>query len=80
MRNQMPDTQLTEESYSAGQTVPAGVYENVETHRIIQLTEQDALPASCDGRTAAYVRRLLTWAEIQTASRAGGNDAGSASL
>lgn len=73
MRKKMPDTQLTEEAYSAGQTVPAGIYQEVETHREIWLMESAELPASCDGRASAYVRRLLTWAEMQAASSAGGD-------
>jgi hypothetical protein len=42
--------------YHAGEWVPAGVYEDVETHRIVRLDEKDMLPPSFDGRVACYIR------------------------
>ena len=50
--------------YVAGNRVPAGSYLNIETGRVIEVTQEDTLPASLDGHVAAYVQRPQTWAEI----------------
>jgi hypothetical protein len=52
--------------FVAGSRVPAGRYVNVETGRVIEVGPEDILPASLDGRVAAYVKRLPTWADIVT--------------
>jgi hypothetical protein len=52
--------------YVAGSKVPAGRYINVETGRVIDVGQEDILPASLDGRVAAYVQRPQTWADIVT--------------
>lgn len=42
--------------YQAGEWVSAGIYEDVETHRVVRLDEKDMLPPSFDGRVACYIR------------------------
>ncbi len=42
------------ELYLAGQRVPAGVYKQIESNRIVILDMEDFLPASLDGRVACY--------------------------
>jgi hypothetical protein len=51
--------------YIAGQRVPAGTYREVGSPRSITLEKEDVLPASLNGRVAEYVRKPLTFAEIQ---------------
>ncbi len=53
------------EVYIAGQRVPAGTYRQLGTVRAVVLDKEDILPASLNGRVAAYVRRPMTFAEIQ---------------
>jgi hypothetical protein len=43
-----------EEFYLAGQCVPAGKYQEIESLRIVELHGEDVLPASLDGRVAYY--------------------------
>jgi hypothetical protein len=47
--------QFVEELLLAGQCVPAGVYRQVGSGRIIRLEREDCLPASLDGHVASYV-------------------------
>lgn len=54
-----------EELYLAGQQVVAGLYREIESGREIHLAEEDFLPASLNGRVAAYVRVRHTWAQKQ---------------
>ncbi len=42
--------------FNAGQRVPAGTYRVLGGGRTVHLPEEDLLPASLDGRVAAYVR------------------------
>ena len=56
--------------YEAGQRVPPGVYLSLEGGREVQLDQEDALPATCDGHVAVYLRRPESWSERQTNSRA----------
>jgi hypothetical protein len=53
--------------YLAGERVPAGTYREVESGREIQLDTEDYLPATLDGRVAAYVNLLYTWDRMQNA-------------
>ena len=53
--------------YLAGQSVPAGRYSDVDTHREIFLEEADILPASLDGRVAVYVPQPDKWADVSGA-------------
>jgi hypothetical protein len=55
---------LDDEYFRAGQRVPAGDYQQVETKREVHFEKEDVLPASLDGRVAVYVRRPLSWADI----------------
>ena len=50
--------------FLAGDQVPSGRYRDVQTGREIQVEEAGALPASCDGHVAVYIRQARTWAEI----------------
>lgn len=52
-----------EESFTAGQFVPEGTYEDLETHRLVFLPNPGVLPASCDGHVAVYMQKPLTWGE-----------------
>jgi hypothetical protein len=54
---------MTADLYLAGELVPAGVYRDVDTGREIRLETAGFLPASLDGRVAAYVCVLYTWDE-----------------
>jgi hypothetical protein len=49
--------------YLAGERVPAGLYRDVESGREIRLETEDYLPATLDGRVAAYVCLLSIWGE-----------------
>ena len=64
----MPSLTLTEmmtsDLYLAGERVPAGIYHEVESGREIQLETEGYLPATLDGRVAAYVSILYTWGHI----------------
>ncbi len=51
--------------YLAGHPAPAGTYRQVETGQEVRLDREDILPATLDGRIAAYERRPLTWAELR---------------
>jgi len=49
------------EIYLAGERVPPGQYQDTSSGREICLERQDFLPASLDGRVAAYIRVEHTW-------------------
>lgn len=59
--------------FLAGHPAPAGTYRQVETGQEVRLDQEGVLPATFDGRIAAYERRPPTWAELQ--SRGGAPDA-----
>jgi len=52
--NFLTDT-IAEEIYLAGERVPAGRYCEIDTKREVLLDHAGHLPASLDGRVAAYV-------------------------
>ena len=52
-----------DELYLAGERVPSGLYREIGTGRLVQLDEEDTLPASLDGRVATYVCMRYTWHE-----------------
>lgn len=56
--------QLGEEVFLAGHRVAPGTYVEVESRREIRLAQEDDLPASLDGRVAAYVRKPATWRSV----------------
>ena len=58
-----------DELYHPGQVVPPGIYCDIERGRTIRLETPGLLPATCDGRVAAYTRRPPTWAEITAHAR-----------
>jgi len=76
VRKRVPDNLVFEDSCFAGQTVPAGICEEVEIRREIRLAEEAVLQASCDKSAVASVRRPPSWAQIRASSRAGGNSWG----
>lgn len=49
--------------FLAGHMAPAGTYRLAGTGLEIRLDREDVLPATCDGRIAAYERCPPTWAE-----------------
>ena len=49
------------ELFVAGQIVPAGIYRDIERNREVHLPDEDALPASLDGRVACYVLVKSRW-------------------
>jgi hypothetical protein len=53
------------EVYIAGQRVAPGTYRELGTLRSIFLDKEDTLPASLNGRVAAYIRQPMTFAEMQ---------------
>jgi hypothetical protein len=55
---------FVEELYLAGERVPSGTYKQLGSSRVIRVEEEDALPASLDGRVACYVRVQHTWAQM----------------
>ena len=59
----------TRPMFIAGNRVPAGTYVNVETGRVVNVQQGEALPASLDGHVATYVKRPPTWADITSQPR-----------
>ncbi len=51
--------------FLAGHLAPAGTYRLVETGQEVRLDCEDILPATLNGRIAAYERRPPTWAELR---------------
>ena len=58
--NQLNDF-LMDELYIAGEHVPSGLYRDIDTRREVRLDQDGMLPASLDGRIAAYVCVEYTW-------------------
>lgn len=56
---------FSDELYLAGQTVPSGMYREIDTGREVRVGEHDQLPASLDGRVAAYICVEYTWGQRQ---------------
>jgi len=54
--------------YFAGRKAPRGLYLNVESGQLVDLGEDDVLPASLDGHVAAYVTAPNTWGELRLSS------------
>lgn len=63
--NQLNDL-LVDELYLAGEHVPSGLYRDVDTRREVLLEYDGRLPASLDGRIAAYVCVDYTWRQHKT--------------
>lgn len=53
--------------YQAGQRVPPGIYLPLEGGREVTLTQEEALPATLDGRVAVYLRRPESWSDQKAA-------------
>lgn len=52
---------LPEELFLAGERVAPGAYRQVGADKVIELKEEDFLPASLDGRVAVYVLVRDSW-------------------
>ena len=52
---------FVDELYLAGQHVPAGLYREIGSRREVRMDAEGTLPASLDGRIAAYVCVRYTW-------------------
>ena len=61
----LPDI-VMDELYIAGQKVKPGRYRLVGSSRAIEISIEDTLPASLDGRVAVYVSETPTWADLKT--------------
>ena len=61
MWNRPENDQFAEELFLAGQRVPAGLYRQVGSGRVVRLDREDFLPASLDGHVASYVLVRETW-------------------
>jgi hypothetical protein len=59
---------MTSDLYLAGERVPAGIYREVESGREVRLEVEGYLPATLDGRVAAYVSLTYTWGQMQNAA------------
>ncbi len=53
-----------DEVFLAGQRVLPGRYRDLETGRVIELNQEETLPASLDGRVASYTRTPPTWSQV----------------
>ena len=56
---------FVDECYLAGERVPSGLYREIGTGRQVELLEESVLPASLDGRVAAYLCVRYTWRQHQ---------------
>jgi len=56
--------------YLAGEIVSSGRYRDVDTRREVVLKEDGPLPASLDGRIAAYVCVEHTWVQHRSREEA----------
>jgi hypothetical protein len=56
---------FVDEYYLAGERVPSGIYREMGTGRQVELLEEGVLPASLDGRVAAYICVRYTWRQHQ---------------
>lgn len=56
---------FADEYYLAGERVPSGLYREMGTGRQVELLEEGVLPASLDGRVAAYMCERYTWRQHQ---------------
>lgn len=54
-----------EELFLAGERVPPGRYQIIDTNREVCLECEDYLPASLDGRVACYRRIRCCWSQFQ---------------
>lgn len=54
-----------EQTFRAGERVPAGLYRQIDSRRMVRLHGEDYLPASLDGRVACYERIDDTWEQIR---------------
>lgn len=64
MKQGFADDGSDRELLLAGQRTRPGNYQELGTGRTITLKQEDALPATLDGRVACYIRLDNTWAQI----------------
>jgi hypothetical protein len=69
---------LGEGIFLAGERVAPGIYVDIESRREYRLDEEDYLPASLNGRVAAYVLKPATWGKRDAHSSAARELAGAA--
>ena len=62
--NQITES-FIDELYLAGEYVPSGLYREIDSRREVRLDQEGQLPASLDGRIAAYVCVEYTWIRHQ---------------
>ena len=67
MWQKIEDSTSDEMLFLAGRLVGPGRYRDLGTGRIVELEQEDRLPASLDGRVACYVRIAHTWAQTASA-------------
>lgn len=68
MWKQPENDQFVDELYLAGERVSAGTYRQVGGSREVMISaEGDTLPASLDGRVAAYMRVQYRWCDMRPA-------------
>jgi hypothetical protein len=65
MSNQLDSDMFARELFLAGELVPPGLYEQVDSTRVVQLDLEGFLPASLDGKVACFVPMHRTWGQIQ---------------
>lgn len=58
-----------DEVYLAGERVPPGRYQEIDTKREVLLDKDGYLPASLDGRVAAYICIEHIWDHVANARR-----------
>lgn len=54
----------SDELYLAGDDVPGGLYEDIDSGRTVQLSERGRLPASFNGRVSSYRQLDNLWSQI----------------
>lgn len=67
MQQRLGHEMVEETLLLAGRRVQPGRYRELGTGRIVELEQEDVLPASLDGRVACYVR-IYEWAQFTSQS------------
>ena len=57
------DDSFTDHLLLAGQRALPGVYKELGTGRLVQLENEEPLPATLNGRVACYVRMSAPWGD-----------------
>jgi len=68
--SKQPDCDMfARELYLAGERVMPGLYQQLDSNRVVALDFEGFLPASLDGRVACFVREQRPWGQMQHSSR-----------